>query len=123
MAGPTILLVEDDPDTARMSSTILGHYGYEVVAHDTGEAAAAWAADNVPAMVLMDMTLPGIDGLETTRRLRQHAGFADVPIVALTAHAGDDWTERCAAAGCTDHRTKPIMPADLRALAEQYVDS
>jgi len=95
---------------------VLERAGYEVEAVRSGEAALAAIAEHRPQLVLMDVQLPGRDGLELTRDLKAEPATAEIPIVALTAHAmrGDD--EQALAAGCAGYISKPI---DTRTFASQ----
>src|SRR5512134_2757330 len=92
--------------------------GYEVVTATDGEQGLVLAQAEQPDVVLMDMSLPGIDGWETTRRLRAGAGTAAIPVIALTAHAMAGDRERALEAGCDDYDTKPVEFATLLAKIE-----
>jgi CheY-like chemotaxis protein len=105
---PKLLLVEDNEMNRDMLSRRLQKRGFEVViAVDGGEGVAKALAER-PDLILMDMSLPVIDGWEATRQIRQSAGTARIPIIALTAHAMSDDREKALAAGCDDFDTKPI---------------
>jgi CheY-like chemotaxis protein len=103
-----ILLVEDNEMNRDMLSRRLQKQGYEVVIAVDGEEGLAKAQAEAPALILMDMSLPGIDGWEATRRLKAAAQTQKIPVIALTAHAMSDDRERALAAGCDDFDTKPI---------------
>jgi CheY-like chemotaxis protein len=103
-----ILLVEDNDLNRDMLSRRLTKRGYEVVTATDGEEGLVLAQAEQPDLVLMDMSLPGIDGWETTRRLRAGAGTAAIPVIALTAHAMAGDRERALEAGCDDYDTKPV---------------
>jgi two-component system cell cycle response regulator DivK len=108
MAGETILLVEDNERNRRLARDILTFNGYRVVEAVTGEDALRLAATEPPALVLMDIQLPGIDGIETLRRLRAEAATAAVPVIAVTASAMTHDRQKIMAAGFDGYETKPI---------------
>lgn len=104
-----ILYVEDNDDNVyllQMWFDLLGEY--ELLVAEDGAAGIAMAASEKPAIILMDMNLPGIDGWEATRRLKADARTADIPVIALTAHAMTGDREKALAVGCDDFDTKPV---------------
>ena len=103
-----ILLVEDNELNRDMLSRRLERRGYEVVVALEGQQAVDLAASAAPDLILMDMSLPVMDGWEAARRIRDGNGTARIPIIALTAHAMAGDRERALAAGCDDYDTKPI---------------
>lgn len=103
-----ILLVEDNEMNRDMLSRRLSHRGYTVVTAMDGQAALDLATSAEPRLVLMDMSLPVIDGWEATRRLKADVQTRDIPVIALTAHAMAEDRERALAAGCDDFDTKPV---------------
>lgn len=105
---PKILLVEDDDLNRDMLSRRLAKRGYAVVLAVDGEEGIAMARAERPGLVLMDMSLPKIDGWEATRRLKADGETRAIPIVALTAHAMHGDRERAMAAGCDEYDTKPV---------------
>lgn len=112
-----ILLVEDNEMNRDMLSRRLLRKGYELVFAVDGEEAVSQAKEQSPDLILMDVSLPGMDGLEATRLIRQDPQTLAIPVIALTAHAMDSDRERCLAAGCNDYRTKPIdFPQLLEAI-------
>jgi CheY-like chemotaxis protein len=111
-----VLLVEDNEMNRDMLSRRLIRKGFEVsVALDGAEALQAAIAE-VPALILMDMSLPVMDGWEATRRIKAEAATAAIPVIGLTAHAMDGDREKGLAAGCDDYDTKPV---DLPRLLEK----
>lgn len=113
-----ILLVEDNEMNRDMLSRRLERRGFVVVMAVDGLAGVSAAKAELPDLILMDMTLPGIDGWEATRRIRQDADTARIPIIALTAHAMDGDRERAVEAGCNDYDVKPIeLPRLLEKMA------
>jgi two-component system cell cycle response regulator DivK len=103
-----ILLIEDNELNRDMLSRRLRKRGYEVVTAVDGETGIVMAQAEAPALILMDVTLPGIDGLEATRRLKAVPQTRHIPIVALTAHTMASDRDTALAAGCDDFDTKPI---------------
>jgi len=105
-----VLVVEDNERNRYLISFLLKGDGFEVVEAFTGEEGVEKAIQERPDMVLMDIQLPGIDGYETTRRIRASPGGEKVPIIALTSYAMTGDRERSLAAGCTGYVEKPINP-------------
>ena len=105
---PTILIVEDNEMNRDMLSRRLKRRGFEVVIATDGLAGVDAATAQQPDLVLMDMSLPEIDGWEATRRLKANPATAAIPIIALTAHAMAGDRDKAIAAGCDDYDTKPI---------------
>ncbi len=108
MSGKKILIVEDDPMSLKLARDVLQANGYETEEVTTGEEAAVRAIETRPDLIVMDIQLPGIDGLEVTRRLRSDAGTAGIPIVAVTAHAMPGDEGKTLEAGCQVYLPKPI---------------
>ncbi|BBI99088.1 response regulator [Ferrigenium kumadai] len=105
-----ILVVEDNLANMYLIDFIMTHAGYQVLKAETGEKAVELALQEKPDLVLMDIQLPGIDGLEATRRIRKSEGEQNITIVALTSFAMTGDKERALAAGCTGYLEKPINP-------------
>ena len=103
-----ILLVEDNEMNRDMLSRRLERRGHEVVVAVDGAEGLALALREGPALILMDMSLPVIDGWEATRQLKADSATSSIPIIALTAHAMSDDRERAMLAGCDDYDTKPV---------------
>jgi CheY-like chemotaxis protein len=103
-----ILLVEDNEMNRDMLSRRLERRGYQVVCAPDGEQAIALARSEAPALILMDMSLPVLDGWEATRRLKADNATKAIPIIALTAHAMDTDAARARECGCDDFDTKPV---------------
>lgn len=104
----SILVVEDNPVNMKLAAMLLEHAGYRVLRADNATDGIAAARAERPALVLMDIQLPGMDGLEATRRLKADAATADIKVVALTAFAMRGDEERIRAAGCDGYIAKPI---------------
>src|SRR5215470_6878244 len=112
---PKILYVEDNEMNRDMLSRRLQRRGYEVLIAIDGEQGIAQASALRPDLILMDMSLPVLDGWEATRRLKAAPETVGIPIIALSAHAMAGDREKALAAGCDDYDTKPIDFASLRA--------
>ncbi|RED52061.1 response regulator [Aestuariispira insulae] len=108
-----ILLVEDNEMNRDMLSRRLRKRGYEVVLAEDAEKALEYLSKTLPDIVLMDISLPGMDGLEATRRIRTFASRNELPIIALTAHATIMDREVAMQAGCNAFETKPIKLANV----------
>lgn len=108
-----ILLVEDNPMNRDMLTRRLVKRGFEVVTAEDGLQGVDSALRDLPDLVLMDMSLPGIDGWEATRRLKALEATRGIPVIALTAHAMADDRATALAAGCDDFDTKPVDFARL----------
>jgi CheY-like chemotaxis protein len=105
---PKILLVEDNEMNRDMLSRRLERKGYLVVVAVDGQSGVELAQSEAPDLVLMDMSLPVLDGWEATRRLKASAATRHIPVIALTAHAMSSDREKALEAGCDDYDTKPI---------------
>lgn len=116
MAGERVLVVDDNGANARLAAFVLRKAGYEVVTADSAASARAELAQRLPDLVLMDLQLPGTDGLTFTRELRAAPATHGLPIVAVTAYAMRGDEERALAAGCDGYLSKPI---DTRTLASR----
>ncbi|HEX7243398.1 MAG TPA: response regulator [Longimicrobiaceae bacterium] len=110
MAASTILLVEDNEDNRTVYRLLLEHYGYRVVEATDGEDGVRRAREERPALVLMDISIPIIDGWEATRILKADPGTASIPVIALTAHALPADRARAVEVGCDGYLVKPIEP-------------
>jgi CheY-like chemotaxis protein len=105
---PKILLVEDNEMNRDMLSRRLQRKGYEVVLAEDGEQALALAPLEEPDLILMDVSLPAMDGWQVTRLLKSHESTRHVPVIALTAHALSSDRDRAFEVGCDDYDTKPV---------------
>jgi two-component system, cell cycle response regulator DivK len=121
-AGPTVLVVEDFEDNRFMMRRLLEMSGYRVVEAVNGEQAVELAAEERPDLILMDLSLPKLDGLAATRRIRQNYGLAEVPIVAVSAHDTSDFHADALAAGCNEYVTKPIDFDQLESLLKKLLE-
>jgi two-component system cell cycle response regulator DivK len=112
----TVLLVEDTEDNRFMMRRLLEMASYAVVEAKNGEEAVKMARQETPALILMDLSLPIIDGLAATRLIRQIPGLEKTPIIAVSAHDTSDFQVEALAAGCNDYITKPIDFNELERL-------
>ncbi|OYW08332.1 MAG: hypothetical protein B7X34_08870 [Acidobacteriia bacterium 12-62-4] len=119
-AGARILLVEDNSVAQRFMTTLLERRGYTVTLAPDGLAALEHAALQHFDLILMDLQMPGIDGIETTRRLRQTDAAATVPIIACTANPSSEVRAECTAAGMNDFLSKPVNSAELFTVLERH---
>jgi CheY-like chemotaxis protein len=117
----TILLVEDHEDNREAFRAILEHYGYDVMEAADGEAGIDMARARHPDLILMDISIPVIDGWEATRVLKEDERTRDIPIVPLTAHAFPADRARAEAFGCAGFLAKPIQPFDVAAEIERIL--
>ncbi|MHB9054201.1 MAG: response regulator [Thermoleophilia bacterium] len=120
---PKVLLVEDNQMNSRLVEYVLERDGFVVKVMDSAEAAIKAAGDDAPDVILMDIQLPGMDGLEATRRLREKEATAKIPILAITAHAMRGDEERILAAGCEGYISKPINTRELAATVRSYLEA
>lgn len=117
---PRILLVEDNEINRDMLSRRLARRGYDVVIAEDGQQGVELAGTAAPDVILMDMSLPVIDGWEATRRLKADEATKRIPVIALTAHAMAGDREQALAAGCDDYDTKPIELPRLLGKIERF---
>jgi CheY-like chemotaxis protein len=120
---PLILLAEDNESSIRTVSDYLHAKNYRVVVARNGSEAIELARQERPEVILMDIQMPGMDGLEATRRIRDEAGLSKIPIIALTALAMRGDREKCLAAGANDYMSKPCSLKKLVEMIEkQFCD-
>ena len=110
---PRVLVVDDYPDAREMYSEYLEFSGFDVIQAVNGMEALQRAIDAAPDIILMDLSLPVMDGWEATRRLKEDARTSSIPVVALTGHALAGISEGAMKAGCDAFVTKPCLPEDL----------
>lgn len=122
MPAKRILYIEDNEQNRRLIRKLLKFNGYEVLEAEDGLKGIAVAAREHPDLILMDINLPGIDGMEATSRLKSSPDLADIPIVALTAAAMRGDRERIMAAGCDGYLQKPIDPHLVLETIRQYTE-
>ncbi len=122
MTDKTILVVEDNPMNLELVSDILEAQGYRVIQAAEGRQALELARERMPELILMDIQLPEMDGLEVTRLLKNDPATRDLKIVALTAHAMRGDEERVREAGCSGYIAKPINTRDFVKLIASYLE-
>ena len=124
---PTVLIVEDNVDNRTIYRTILEHFGFAVLEAADGESGVRMARESRPDLVLMDISIPIIDGHEATRILKADPATASIPVMALTAHAMAEDRIRAAEAGCDGYLSKPAEPnhvvAEVRRLLARKAPS
>jgi CheY-like chemotaxis protein len=108
MSGKNILLVEDNPVNRRLAVFLLRSQGYEVREATTAQEAFEIIEKERPDLIVMDVQLPGMDGLEATRKIKAQPATADIPVIAVTSYAMKGDREKAMAAGCAGYVTKPI---------------
>jgi two-component system cell cycle response regulator DivK len=116
-----ILLIEDDQLITNLIVILLEREGYEVITSSTAESGLALAAGHPPDLVLMDIALPGMDGLEATRILKARDGTSAVPVVALTAQARKEDAEKARRAGCDGFIAKPLSTREFLAEVAAHI--
>jgi CheY-like chemotaxis protein len=119
--NPLVLVADDSRTILAMVSSRLERAGYEVVGVSNGDDALAIAEQRLPALVILDVEMPAMDGLEVTRRLRANDATREIPIVLLTAHTETEEVEAGVAAGATAYITKPFSPQELEARIEDIL--
>ena len=116
-----ILVVEDLSDIRKMMKIMVELYGYEVIVAHDGIEAIEKAEATEPAVILMDVQMPALNGLDAIARLRENPRFAVTPIIALTALAMPGDRERCLLAGASEYMSKPVRLKDLRQMLDQFL--
>lgn len=118
----TILLVEDNEDNRTIYRTILEHVGYTVVEAADGEEGIRQARERLPDLILMDVSIPKINGWDATRALKGDSATRHIPIIALTAHALEQDRQRAREAGCDGYLAKPIPPREVIEEVRRFLD-
>ena len=117
----TILLVEDFDDTRLMMKLWLVRNGYRVLEAETGEEAISLAQRELPDLIIMDMMMPGLNGLDATHRIREHQALRKTPIVAVSAYGADEYRAIAIAAGCDEYVSTPFEPSALNELIKSLL--
>jgi two-component system, cell cycle response regulator DivK len=120
---PTVLLVEDTEDNRQMMKGLLELSGYHVVEALNGRQAIDIAKKLKPQIILMDLSLPYLDGLAATRQIRSLPGLSDVPIVAVSAHDSADFHNEALKAGCDCYVTKPVDFPELEQVVQRLLNA
>ncbi len=121
MSSKRILYVEDNFQNKRLVRKILAARGFEVLEAEDGLTGVEVATNELPDLILMDISLPGIDGVEATQRIKAHPGTTAIPVIALTANAMRGDRERFIAAGCDEYLPKPISTMDLISMINRFL--
>lgn len=116
-----ILIVEDNEDNSLLVEKILTYYGFGTAVALNGKSALDYCALHQPDLILMDLSLPDMDGIEVARLLRKNTRYQQVPMIALTANTMRGIQERAQEAGLNAFLTKPILPSDLILLIRSYL--
>ena len=117
----TILLVEDFDDTRLIMKLWLMKQGYHVVEAENGEDAVTLAEQLHPDLIIMDMMMPGLNGLDATRRIREYQSLRKTPIVAVSAYGANEYRARAIAAGCDEYVSTPFEPDALGELIQRLL--
>lgn len=122
MSSNRILVVEDNVDNMTLITDILSSLGYEVIQAVDGEEGFRKTEDERPDLILMDLSLPLMDGWTTTRQIKAREELQAIPVIALTAHAMFGDREKALEAGCDDYLTKPINLLELKKKLTKYLE-
>jgi two-component system, cell cycle response regulator DivK len=122
MTGALILIVEDNDKNRKLVRDVLTVKGYEVIESETGEEGVRLAQERRPSLVLMDIRLPGIDGVEALRRLRAEGTTRGIPVMAMTASVMSEDRQKIMAAGFDAYQSKPISVTDFVAAVAQLLE-
>jgi len=117
----TVLVVEDNQDNLQIITYALKHAGYEVISAESGEDGVELAIANRPFFIVMDINLPGIDGIEATRRIRASGIDGAIPVIAITSYAMMGDREKIMAAGCSGYFEKPFDPLTIVAQIHKII--
>jgi two-component system cell cycle response regulator DivK len=118
-----ILYVEDNFENKLFVRRVIESMGHEMLEAETGLDSLVIAAEKIPDLILMDVNIPGMDGLETTAKMKQNPRLSHIPVIALTANAMKGDKERCLAAGCDGYMQKPVGVSDLRREIARYSEA
>ena len=117
-----ILYVEDNPDNVYMLTRRLKKKGFELIIAGDGQEGIDKAIEENPDLILMDLSLPTMDGWTATAKIKKIEGVKDIPIIALSAHAMPEHRDRAIKAGCSDYDTKPVDIKRLLSKIGQYIE-
>jgi len=117
-----ILYVEDNPDNVYMLTRRLKKKGFELIIAGDGQEGIDKAVEENPDLILMDLSLPTMDGWTATAEIKEIEGVKDIPIIALSAHAMPEHRDRAIKAGCSDYDTKPVDIKRLLSKMGQYIE-
>lgn len=118
-----ILIVEDQEDNRKILRDLLTSQGYTTLEATDGQTGIRLAEEHRPALILMDIQLPGIDGYEATRRIKANQGLSDIPLIAVTSYALSGDAQKAFEAGCDAYIAKPYSPRQLLAKVQEFLDT
>lgn len=116
----TVLVVDDYPDFRKIISIVLKRYGYDIIEASDGYEAVEMAVEQHPDMILLDLAMPVLDGIEAVKAIRRHASLEDTPIVAISAYH-DLYNEQARQAGCNAVLAKPVRIEQLEPIVSKYL--
>jgi len=121
MSGETVLIVEDNEKNRKLMRVVLKAKGYTILEAGTGEEAMSLLQEQKPDIILMDIQLPGIDGLTLIKQIKEDASTGEIPIIAVTAYAMKGDEQRILATGCDGYISKPVNTRELPLTVEKYI--
>ncbi len=116
-----VLVVEDQEDSMQIMHDMLASVGYQVIKAVTGYEGVAMAESHKPDLILMDIQLPGLDGYQAARRIKDNAALRHIPVIAVTSYALDGEEGRAEEAGCDAYFSKPVSPRALLAEVRKFI--
>ncbi|MGE5403362.1 MAG: response regulator [Candidatus Saccharibacteria bacterium] len=119
---PLILVVEDESNSRELVEKILQHSGYSVISAVNGQKCLEVLETETPDLIVMDLSMPFLDGWETTRIIKSKPHLAHIPVIAVTAHAMVEEKRRAIDSGCNEYLTKPYRPAELVTLVKSLLN-
>lgn len=117
----TVLIVDDNQHLREILASILRYSGYEIIEAATGREAIQKAVEDKPQLVLLDLDLPDIRGLDVAKTLKSAAGTAHIPIVACSASSGWEWREECLRVGMAEYLQKPIQFSAMKEIIDKFI--
>jgi two-component system cell cycle response regulator DivK len=121
MAGELILVIEDNHESRKLVRDLLSFKGYTIVEAENGEDGIRLASERLPRLILMDLRLPGIDGIETLRRIRPSEATRRIPVIAVTASSMGRGRRTIMTAGFDGYQSKPLQVKTFLAMVEEYL--
>ena len=121
MNAKHVLIVEDNPHLRRILAGALEHRGYTISEATTGDEAIVTAIKENPKLILLDLTLPDMTGIEAARALKQNPQTAHIPIIGCSAHFGSEWREQALRSGMVGYVQKPVPLKEIETVIEQFI--
>lgn len=121
MSGKNVMVVEDNEKNRKLMRVVLKAKGYNVIEATTGEEALSLLKGNIPDIILMDIQLPGIDGITLVKQIKADAHTKDIPVIAVTAYAMKGDEQKILDTGCNAYVSKPINTQELPLIIEKYI--